>query len=288
MAQQTRRMERFIEEAIRRVTGLAVDHVDDGLVAGKHDAEIVLLDGSRAALEITSLIDPAAAAMAAMESKYIVEGCEGTWMLTYRGSGTNHKAMRARLPALLRWLESQEVTDTDDYVTRMTRVGFQVETQMATVEDERLWAEFNSSAEWDWLRSAELRLRRIESSARAGQVYLQPAGYASFVDEKLTGLAPMVESWVSEPWWSENVQKLQRSGYDELHLAIYLDPSKTPLPVWFRLLDGNATEIASPAPAGVEPVTDLWLFTPWSARGARWSNLTGWSIHEFSDSVVAP
>lgn len=287
VVQQTRQAERFIEEAIRRATGLEVEHVDDGKVSGRHDAEIVLQDGSRAALEITSLIDPAAAAMTALPSKLPVEGCEGTWMLTYRGAGVDRKAMKANLPALLQRLERQAVVDTDDYQTRMRRISFQVEARVASEADERLWADFSSSAEWSWVRRADVSLRRIQSSVGAGHVYLQSAGYASSVDENLTGLAAMVESWVTEPWWNENVQKLQRSGFDELHLAIYLDPSKTPLPVWFRLTDSDVTEIASPEPAGIEPLTDLWLFTAWRTRVARWSKVSGWSIHEYGDQAAA-
>lgn len=282
-------MERFIEEAICRVTGLVVEHVDDGQVAGKHDAEIVLLDGSRAALEITSLINPVVAAMRAKGPKLQVEGCEGIWMLVYRGAGISYKAMEANLPALLRLLESQAVTDTDEYMTRMRRVGFQVEAHVATDEDLHLWADFESAAEWSWFRSAGISLRRIGANVGTGRVYIQSSGYASLVDQRLTGLATMVESWLDELWWNENVQKLQRSGFDDLHFAIYLDASSVPLPVWFGLTEFDVMEIASLAPLNIEPVTELWLFTAWNTRVARWRKGSGWQLHDYGDGArMAP
>ncbi len=245
-----------MEEVIRRVTGLPVEHVDDGAVSGYHDAEIYYPDGGVAAVEMTTLSDPVALEMLSFPIELELPETPHWWDFRYPPSRVLRRDIERHVPALVRWLDLLDLDDADK------------------AEDV-----IYGTAEWAWYERTAVRLRRFSGTSRGGRVDVLPEGSGGAIDEYLEGLAGWVESLQAEPIWIDNVAKLARSGHEELHLAFRLHESRVPFSIWSALWD--ADEIRSPDPSGMDPLTDLWLFVGYGTTVTRWSREVGWTSHVF-------
>lgn len=259
MTRQHRSHERFIEEVVRRVTGALVEHVDDGSVDGLYDARLTYPDGRAAALEMTTLVEPAAMEMLSFPTKLEVPETPHWWDLRYPKGRVSRREIERHIPALVRWLDELDLDDAQE------------------VED---WMKV--TPEWEWYDRTGLRLRRYSGASQGGRVDVLPDSFGGVVDSGLDGLADWVEALQEEPWWRENVAKVARSGYDELHLGLRLHESKVPFGIFAGLW--NPEEVKSRQPTGMEPLTDLWLIIGYGNTVTRWSAGSGWSVHVYNES----
>lgn len=259
MPGQHRLHERFIEEVVRRVTGAAVEHVDDGSVPGQYDARLTYPDGRLAALEMTTLADEAALEMLAFPIELELPETPHWWDLRYPRGRVLRKDIKRHVPALVRWLDQLDI-DNADKVESWLRVA----------------------PEWRWYERSGVRLRRYGTTSRGGRVDVLPDSFGGVVDDKLEGLADWIESLQGEQWWRDNTAKVARSGYEELHLAVRLHDSKVPFGIFAGLW--NPEEIRSREPSGMAPLTDLWLVVGYGDTVTRWSSGSGWTVHVYEDS----
>jgi hypothetical protein len=57
----------------------------------------------------------------------------------------------------------------------------------------------------------------------------------------------------TEPWWTENVAKLTRSGHTELHVALRVHESGVPFALLCAIMDGDTIPVGDPAGPSVVP-----------------------------------
>ncbi|HOW01051.1 MAG TPA: hypothetical protein PLY19_06230 [Rhodoglobus sp.] len=247
--------ELFFEDVIRRVTGDTVEHVDDGSAPGMVDALIRRKDGSIAALEITTIAENEAMQMESFSLELEVPETPHWWDLRYPGLSLTRKDLKVHAPALIRWLDQLDLDDA-----------------------EKLGDWIRSTPEGQWYQRTGIRLRRYPGASGGGRVDILPKGSGSASDSYLEGLADWVESIQSTRHWIDNVAKLERSGYEELHLAIRAHESGMPKSLWMGMWTSG--EIRSRQPEGMGQLASLWVLTAWGRTLVQWSRGTGWRSHE--------
>jgi hypothetical protein len=259
MATRHRREEIFMEEVVRRVTGATVEHVDDGSAPGMVDALITYPGGRRAALETTTVADRKRLQMESFDTALIVPETPHWWELRYP-KPLSRKDIEKHVPVLIAWID---------------QLGFRDVSELKNL--------LSGRPEWEWYRRTGVRLRRYEGASTGGRVDILPEGGGGAVDEFLRGLGDWVEGQQGEDWWTSNVAKLARSGYEELHLAVRLHESGMPFPTWMGLWD--PTEIRSREPQGMEPLTDLWIIPAYGRTVTRWSRSSGWTATVYEPAL---
>jgi hypothetical protein len=221
------------------------------------DGHIRYPDGRQAALEVTTIADPAEMQSAAMLSKdrhkWPVEGVHWTSFVTVRGS-VNHKRLKATLSTLLRSCESMGITHTTDM---------------------RFWDSRLSIAApevLDWIHARALQLNADPQLPNTGTVWVLNDGIFAFVPS-LAVMPPWISTQLATPAIKENIDKLAADGLSETHLFVWVHLHGAPAEVVFALLDGEG----SPGAAPVLPNELNWIWI--AADGApafwAWSKLTG-------------
>jgi hypothetical protein len=256
----TEHYERFIEEVIRRATGLEVEHVDDGSRPRMFDALIRYPDGREAALEMTTVGDRAVMQMRAFPQELEIPTTPHWWDFRYPPTGVRRRDIERHVPKLIEWLDQFDVADAEN-----------LPSFLRVTEEAR------------WYESAGVKLRRFGHTSKGGRVDILPDSWGGGVDEKLRTLADWIEELQLQPWWADNVAKVAASGRDELHLALRVHDSGAPFPIWSGLWDPE--EVTSRDPNGMAPLTDLWLVGGQGTTVVRWSRGEGWRIHRWEDPI---
>jgi hypothetical protein len=241
--------------------GLAVRHVDDGSEPGMHDAVITFPDGHEAALEVTALANSDIVTMRRSADTEIPHSVplRLEWIATYSGL-VPRKEMRKWLPILADLCEQQGETDVD------------------------FLAEEQGHPALDWYRDSEITAFRGFRTSRPGVIKTaMAAGGAAWVNPVLFELTDFVNSLPGTATYDDNVAKLYRSGYAELHLYLSLELSMIPPELLVNWWSDNpvtlppADEITLPP-----PLTDLWLDSGIEGLAVfHWSRTTGWEVHPY-------
>lgn len=244
--------ERYAAEVLRRVLGVEVAHEDDGSSPGMVDALFEYPDGRLGALEVTTLGDRRAMEREALTAKrdWAVEGAAWAWMV-HVGDGVDLRDLAKHLPVLIR--ECEEIGVTDPRQVRGART---------------------QSVAHTWLDGVDVRFHGYPTSRRHGAVDVLPAGSGGAVFEGLDGLPAWLEARLEEADLQRKLEKLRRTGREELHLFLRVHDTALPFSLYYPLAWGEAV------PDGLDPpadLTGLWLAPAWRNPILSWRSDIGWS-----------
>lgn len=194
--------------------GLRVEQYDNGQQPGMHDLNIISVDRSPAAVEVTAAADPDSIELWKLVNgrgeRRTVKELQGGWMLTLEPTA-RAKRLRTELPAFLGELESQGVTE---------------------IPSQRRRLEVPESIEG---RARDLGIVSGNQSGTnfAGSIYFtieQPCDRAGGVVDSTGSAVPgWVRDFLLDPHLSDVLGKLARSGASERH-AFILVPGLTSAP----------------------------------------------------------
>jgi hypothetical protein len=252
-----RRYERFLRHMMSRCLGVPVEHVDDGSSNGMYDAEVRYPDGRIGAVEFTTLGKRAALEMESFPTTMPLPSTSHWWTLRYTNNGVRWKDIEKHVPMLVMLLDERNMRDADD-----------------------LRDDLRGTDVWEWYQRNGLSLSHFGTAVDEGRVDVLPRGGGGVVDSEYFSLNPWVEGMQSEAWWSENVSKLARSNLSELHLALRLHDSEVPFGILAALMDGSPIPVGHPA--GMAPLTDLWLTIAYKTNVAHWNHELGWTVHDYA------
>jgi len=256
-----------VAATITTTLGLRVEQYDNGLQPGMHDLNIIFVDGSLAAVEVTAAADPDSIELWKLVNgrgeRRTVKDLQGGWMLTLEPTA-RAKRLRTELPAFLGELESQGVTE---------------------IPSQRRRLEVPESIEG---RARDLGIVRGNQSGTnfAGSIYFtieQPCDRAGGVVDSTGSAVPgWVRDFLLDPHRSDVLGKLVRSGASERH-AFILVPGLTSAP--FGVVDmlwrDEDDVVPTTAPDLPDQVTHVWLMAFWTVgSGLRWSPDSGWERFE--------
>ncbi len=257
----------MVAATITTTLGLRVEQYDNGLQPGMHDLNIIFVDGSLAAVEVTAAADPDSIELWKLVNgrgeRRTVKDLQGGWMLTLEPTA-RAKRLRTELPAFLGELESQGVTE---------------------IPSQRRRLEVPESIEG---RARDLGIVRGNQSGTnfAGSIYFtieQPCDRAGGVVDSTGSAVPgWVRDFLLDPHRSDVLGKLVRSGASERH-AFILVPGLTSAP--FGVVDmlwrDEDDVVPTTAPDLPDQVTHVWLMAFWTVgSGLRWSPDSGWERFE--------
>jgi len=259
--------EKVVAATITTTLGLRVEQYDNGLQPGMHDLNIIFVDGSLAAVEVTAAADPDSIELWKLVhgrgERRTVKDLQGGWMLTLEPTA-RAKRLRTELPAFLGELESQGVTE---------------------IPSQRRRLEVPESIEG---RARDLGIIRGNQSGTnfAGSIYFtieQPCDRAGGVVDSTGSAVPgWVRDFLLDPHRSDVLGKLARSGASERH-AFILVPGLTSAP--FGVVDmlwrDEDDVVPTSSPDLPDQVTHVWLMAfSTVGSGLRWSPDSGWERFE--------
>lgn len=258
MTRELRRSEQLAFKVVEQALGAAIEPFDDGSVDRMVDGHIQYPDGHQAALEVTTLADEREMQSAALldrdKYKWPAVGVEWMWFIEVSGE-INHKQLKPRLSALLRFCESVGITSS---------------------HDPRFWDPRITAVPPDllgWIRKRALQMYGDPKSAGNGAVWVMNRSIGGIVPE-----LDVIPAWITAelvtPVVRENVAKLLADGLPETHLFLWLAWHGVPDGIVFALLDGDGEPGISPTlPAGLS-----WIWI--AAEGAKavwgWSESSAW------------
>jgi len=259
--------EKVVAATITTTLGLRVEQHDDGQQPGIHDLNIISVDGSPAAVEVTFAYDPDSKELWKLVNgrgeRWTVPDLQGGWMLTLEPTA-RAKRLLTELPAFLGELEGQGVTEMPSQWQRL-EVPESIEGRaraLGIVSGNRSGTNF------------------------AGSIYFtieQPCDRAGgAVDSTGSAVPSWVREFLLDPHQSDVLGKLARSGASERH-AFILVPALTSAP--FGVVDmlwrDEDDVVPTAAPNLPDQVTHVWLMAFWTiGSGLRWSHDGGWERFE--------
>ena len=259
--------EKVVAATITTTLGLRVEQYDNGLQPGMHDLNIISVDGSLAAVEVTAAADPDSIELWKLVNgrgeRRTVKDLQGGWMLTLEPTA-RAKRLRTELPAFLGQLESQGVTE---------------------IPSQRRRLEVPESIEG---RARDLGIVRGNQSGTnfAGSIYFtieQPCDRAGGVVDSTGSAVPgWVRDFLLDPHQSDVLGKLARSGASERHAFILVPGfSIAPFGVVDMLWRDEDDVVPTTSPDLPDEVTHVWLMAFWTVgSGLRWSADGGWERFE--------
>ena len=259
--------EKVVAATITTTLGLRVEQHDDGRQPGLHDLNIISVDGSPGAVEVTAAADPDSIQLWKLVNgrgeQRTVKDLQGGWMLTLEPTA-RAKRLRIELPAFLGELESQGVTE---------------------IPSQRRRLEVPESIEG---RARTLGIVSGNQSGTnfPGSIYFtieQPHERTSGVVDSTGNAVPgWVRDFLLDPDQSDVLGKLARSGASERH-AFILVPGLTSAPFGVVDMLGRDEDDVVPTAAPDLPgqVTHIWLMAfRTKGSGLRWSPDSGWERFE--------
>ncbi len=259
--------EKVVAATITTTLGLRVEQHDDGQQPSMHDLNIISVDGSPAAVEVTAAADPDSKELWKLVNgpgeRRTVKDLQGGWMLTLEPTA-RAKRLLTELPAFLGELEGQGVTE---------------------IRSQRRRLEVPESIEG---RARALGIVSGNQSGTdfPGSIYLTIERPSEQVGGAVDSTGSAVPSWVRDflldPHQSDVLGKLARSGASERH-AFILVPGLTSAPfgvvdMLWRDEDGVVPTASPDLP---DQVTHVWLMAFWTiGSGLRWSPDGGWERFE--------
>jgi len=259
--------EKVVAATIMTTLGLKVEQHDDGTQPGMHDLDIITVDGSPAAVEVTAAADPDSIQLWELvngrDERWTVPDLKGGWMLHLMPTA-RAKSLLKELPAFLGELEAQGVTEIPSQWRRL-----------------------------DVPESIEGRARALgivsgnqSGTDFPGSIYFtieQPHERISGVVDSTGSAVPgWVRDFLLDPHQSDVLGKLARSGASKRH-AFILVPGFTnaPFGVVDMLWRDEGDVVPTAAPDMPDEVTHVWLMAFWTiGSGLRWSPDGGWERFE--------
>lgn len=257
------RQERAACLIAERVLGATARAFDVEGRQGAVDAMLMLVDGRRAAFEVTVLAAPGA-----IHTEALLDRDEFSWPNPGLWTWTVSVGSARDIPRL------REVFDK--IALMCERVGIS--------RPEECWrAGIRSDPDLDWLlnESASTLVGHpgvpATDAGRVRTAMVVPRGRGGAVDEGLLGLRNALDGVLGESQMRRHVAKVVRADADEKHLFIPLHDTAFPFPV----ADGLATGTClPPEPPPIPPeLTHLWLAPRWGRRVLLWSP-QGWQQHD--------
>jgi len=238
----------MIEEAL----GIPIRQHDDGSEPGMYDLEILGPDGVMGAVEVTAAADPAALQQwneMNGRGRWIVPDLQGGWVVHIR-TGSSRKAIDAKLPLILKELESNAVE------------AFEVDRPPFTPIEQAI---------------VELGITSALQGPTdfPGSIYLQLEGGRDW--SRRAALSQWVGAFLREPKQADVLSKLAAGTAIERHAFVFLPVFNTaPQGVMEPLLLEVPT-LPSQPPSLPDPVTHVWLTTALDiGMGLRWAPENGW------------
>ncbi len=259
--------EKVVAATIMTTLGLKVEQHDDGTQPGMHDLNIISMDGSPAAVEVTFAYDPDSKELWKLVNgrgeRWTVEDLQGGWMLTLKPTA-RAKRLRTELPAFLGELEGQGVTEIPGQRRRL-EVPESIEGRARS-----LGIVTGNQSGTNFPGSIYCTIERLGD--RAGGA----------VDSTGSAVPGWVRDFLLDPNQSDVLGKLARSGASERH-AFILVPALTSAP--FGVVDmlwrDEDDAVPTAAPDLPDQVTHVWLMAFWNiGSGLRWSHDGGWERFE--------
>lgn len=257
--------EQWARRMIQGTLARPVRQHDDGSAPGMHDLDIVLADGSLAAVEVTAAADGEAIALWNLvngrDERWIETGLRGGWFVELDPTARARAVLRD-LPRLLGDLESRGIGQLDVSHRRHDLSDLEREAQRLRVNRAGQGAtEFPGSI----YPTIDLPLERT-----GGAVPTTGDPLAAWLSEFLAADAR-----------SDVRAKLTRSAAAQRH-AFVIVPGFTPAPFpVVDLLMRAAPPLPTAPPALPPEVTHLWVASTWArAAGVRWSPEGGWALFD--------
>lgn len=241
---------------VRHLGGTWVPRDPGGGPKSLHDFDLVTEQGTRIAVEVTRLTDPArAAANAAIEDgDWKIAGLRSDWVVDIRGT-PRVKRLKAALPAPMGVVDRSPL---DRYIFEKPEVA-----------GEPLTEEVSDALRL--LRGLGVRLlyRLGEPAQGPGELMISEATVVGS-----TGTVLLVTAAQSLAVLPDNLRKLSTAtGYDEAHLFVWIEASR----------HAEVAAMSSPwlpdtAPRLPEPVQAVWLVTAFE-ESVVWlfDRTTGWA-----------
>lgn len=259
---ELRRDEKLAAATITATLGLEVEQNDDGRRPGMHDLNIVLPEGSFAAVEVTAAADGKSIELWKLVNRgfdrWIVPSLQGGWLLDLEPTARAKRILK-ELPALLLEMEQHGIT----YVLRgdgQEAVGSIQERarQLGIVQGDQSPTDFPGS----------IYLVIDRPSEQTGGT----------IDESGSAVSDWISAFLLDPRQHDVLTKLSRSGADERHAFILIPAFSTaPFGVVDMLWRGLDEVVPRKPPLLPEQVTHVWLMTFWDVgSGLRWSPDQGW------------
>lgn len=239
--------ERLAFKIVERELGVALDLTRELKAPNQVDAILTTAEGSGfAALEVTALRDPETAESERLLSRdkhrWHFPGLRWWWSVEMP-AGVRLNEAKQQLPIALRLFEEHGIK-------RPAPNPFGPPPSEPAIK----WYVDNRVSAHGFTDVA------TDGSSRArepGSVMVTPPGIGG-----LSGSMDEIPPWVSNelktsPLLQSKLAKLQRSGFDEQHLFLFVDMSGAPFSVYNNLASEPAVPTAVPA---LETITHLWLF----------------------------
>lgn len=259
--------EKVVAATIAATLGLVVEQYDDGSQPGMHDLNIIAVDGTSAAVEVTAAADADSIQLWKLvngrDDRWTVPGLRGGWMLHLEPTARAKRLLK-ELPGLLEELEGRGI----DEVPRQRR---KQETP-GTVEARA--------------RALGIVSGNQSGTSFPGSIYLTIARpierTGGVVDRTGSAVAEWVGEFLSDSHQSDVLHKLHRSGASERHAFILVPAfSIAPFGVVDMLWRERNDSVPTTPPTLPDQVTHIWLMTSWrTGSGLRWSLDRGWERFE--------
>lgn len=254
--------ELYITERVAETIGATWKQHDDNSEPGMYDVALTHATGAQAALEISRAADDVAFWLEAYCSKPRPAPGKYDWTVTVPvGRGLTPKILDKFLPALIKECDAANVHTPD------------------ALPEVRNWYPGNGGPNWaGWYvaaRSSGLVMQRYVRALERPQISFALSSGGN-IDRGLRTLDEWICTQVTEPWFASNVEKLERSGLEELHLGVSLHDVAVPEDLLMSFMRTTGIDSTSSLDAG--PLTDLWLFVPFAPVFVHWTKNDGWAL----------